>query len=87
MPGSGTAYCEGDCSAQPDWHVSWVELQAEMHAPLADALRLDAGLLLGLGRATAGAGTTQVVRQLAACALQLIMQLVTVELWARRIRS
>jgi hypothetical protein len=45
-----------------------------MQAPLADALRLDAGLLLGLGRATAGAGTTQVVRQFAACALQLIIQ-------------
>jgi hypothetical protein len=62
--------------------VSWFELQAERQVPPATALRLEAGLLLGLGGATGSWGTTQPVRQLAACALQLIMQLVVTEDWA-----
>jgi hypothetical protein len=51
------------------------------------ALRVEGGLLLGLGRGVAGTGTRQVVRQFVTCALQFIMQLVTVELWASRIFS
>ena len=43
------------------------------------ALRLGAGLLMGLGGGAGGTGNTQVVRQFAACELQSIMQLVVVE--------
>jgi hypothetical protein len=75
-------YRDGDCSAQPDWHVSWFELQADRQVPPATALRLEAGLLLGLGGATGTWGTTQLVRQFAACELQVIMQLVVVEVCA-----
>jgi hypothetical protein len=75
-------YGDGDCNAQPDWHVSWFELQADRQVPPVTALRLGAGLLLGLGGATGTCGTTQLVRQFAACALQVIMQLVTLEVWA-----
>jgi hypothetical protein len=81
------SYRDGDCSAQPDWQVSWFDVQADRQVPPAVALRAGAGLLLGLGGATGATGTTQVVRQLDACALQFIMQLVTVEVWASRIRS
>jgi hypothetical protein len=67
--------------------VSWTELQFDRQAVLPVALKLEGGLLLGLGGATGTGGTTQVVRQVAACALQFIIQLLTVELWARRILS
>jgi hypothetical protein len=45
------------------------------------------GALLGAKGAAGVTGTTQVVRQFAACELHVIMQLVTVEDWARRIFS
>jgi hypothetical protein len=54
-------------------------VQAEMQAPPADALRIEGGLALGLGSATAGAGTTQVVLQFDAWELQDIMQFVVVD--------
>jgi hypothetical protein len=59
--------------------VSWFDVQAEMQAPPADALRIEGGLALGLGSATAGAGTTQVVLQFDAWELQDIMQFVVVD--------
>jgi hypothetical protein len=61
--------------------VSWFDVQAEMQAPPADALRIEGGLELGLGlgSATAGAGTTQVVLQFDAWELQDIMQFVVVD--------
>ena len=62
--------------------MSWFELHADRQVPPVTALRLGAGLLLGLGGATVSWGTTQVVRQFAAWALQVIMQLVTLEDWA-----
>jgi hypothetical protein len=45
----------------------------------AEEFRLEAGALLGLGGAVGTTGSTQVVRQFAACELQLIMQLVVVK--------
>jgi len=50
-----------------------------MHAVFGVALRIGAGLLLGLGRGVGGAGTTQVARQFDACELQFIMQVVIVK--------
>jgi hypothetical protein len=67
--------------------VRWTELQFNKQVVFGVALRVEGGLLLGLGRGVAGTGTRQVVRQFVTCALQFIMQLVTVELWASRIFS
>jgi hypothetical protein len=50
-----------------------------VQAGLTVALKMGAGLLMGLGGGTGGAGTKQEVWQFAACALQLIMQFVTVD--------
>jgi hypothetical protein len=78
-PPTSKLYREGDCSAQPCWHVSWFDVQAEIQATPADALKTGAGLLLGLGGATAATGTTQLVLQLDAWELHVIMQFVVVE--------
>ena len=67
--------------------MRWTELQFNKQVVFGVALRVEGGLLLGLGRGVAGTGTRQVVRQFVTCALQFIMQLVTVELWASRIFS
>ena len=67
--------------------MRWIELQFNKQVVFGVALRVEGGLLLGLGRGVAGTGTRQVVRQFVTCALQFIMQSVTVELWASRIFS
>jgi len=73
-------YRDGDCCPQLVWHATWVELQLSRQVVPADEFKVGAGELLGLGGAVATAGNTQLVRQFAACELQLIMQFVTVEL-------
>ncbi len=54
-------------------------MQAEMQATPAEAFRLAGTFAAGLGRATAGTGTTQVVLQFDAWELHDIMQLVVVD--------
>jgi hypothetical protein len=61
------------------WHAFWVEPQANRHAVPAVEFRLAAGALLGLGGGVGTTGSTQVVRQFAACELHDIMQLVVVK--------
>ena len=60
------------------WHAFWVEPQANRQAVPAVGFRLAAGALLGLGGTVGTTGSTQVVRQFAACELHDIMQLVVV---------
>jgi hypothetical protein len=61
------------------WHAFCVEPQAKRHVVPAAEFRLAAGLLLGLGGAVGTTGSTQAVRQFAACELHDIKQLVVVK--------
>jgi hypothetical protein len=61
------------------WHAFWVEPQANRQVVPAVEFRLAGGALLGLGGAVGATGSTQVVRQFAACELHDIMQVVVVK--------
>lgn len=72
------AYCDGDTRAQFVWHDSCSLLQLLRQDSLAVVLPVVDVPDEALG------GTTHDVWQLAACELHVIMQLVVVEVWARR---
>jgi hypothetical protein len=61
------------------WHAFCVEPQANRQVVPAVEFRLATGALLGLGGAVGATGSTQVVRQFAACELHDSMQLVVVK--------
>jgi hypothetical protein len=72
-------YRDGEFSAHPLWHASWVEVQPIRQAVLDVALRIGGGLLLELGEGVGGTGNTQAVLQFTTWELQVIMQVVVVK--------
>ena len=72
-------YRDGEFSAHPLWHASWVEVQPIRQAVPDVALRIGGGLLLELGEGVGGTGNTQAVLQFTTWELQVIMQVVVVK--------